>query len=261
MKNFYKRSISATMLLFLFAVAFIFKDQPYLQILISIVFFISLYEMNFLLKLKNIKFFFYWLLSGIIYFLYIFDFYTFKYFIYISVIFWIFLAPYYILKVKIFFNSIDFIYGLIILFSLLFSTIHLLNNNDFLFLITLIIVWVSDIFAYLAGKFYGKTKLAPNVSPGKTIEGIYGAFIANLIIILILSFVFDNSFIKLFLLSLIVLPLSVCGDLFESLLKRKANLKDSGNLIPGHGGVLDRIDGLCSTLPIVACMSLFGFVI
>lgn len=217
--------------------------------------------MSLLLMLKKIENFLYWFSTLILYIFFIFDIYIFNSIIVISALFWIFIAPYSVLKGKIFLNSMKFLYGLIILLGLFVSVSYLYANDKFLLLLSLIIVWVSDIFAYLTGKLYGKTKLAPKVSPGKSLEGIYGAFFANLLLVLVLSKFFDYSFIYLVLLSLVVIPLSIYGDLFESLLKRNAKIKDSGNLIPGHGGVLDRIDGLCSTIPVIAVMYLFGFAI
>ena len=217
--------------------------------------------MSLLLTLKKIENFLYWFSTLILYIFFIFDIYIFNSIIVISALFWIFIAPYSVLKGKIFLNSMKFLYGLIILLGLFVSVSYLYANDKFLLLLSLIIVWVSDIFAYLTGKLYGKTKLAPKVSPGKSLEGIYGAIFANLLLVLVLSKFFDYSFIYLVLLSSVVIPLSIYGDLFESLLKRNAKIKDSGNLIPGHGGVLDRIDGLCSTIPVIAVMYLFGFAI
>ena len=259
MNNFFKRSISALFLLSFFIFTFFSKNNSYFLILISIIFFISLYEMSSLLKLKLIEQFPYWLFTLFFYIFFILDFYTFSFVIFISTFFWIFIAPYSVYKARIFLKSINFLYGLIILFGLLISIHHLFDNDKFLLLISLIMVWVSDIFAYLTGKLYGKTKLAPNVSPGKTFEGIYGAIVANSLLNLIISIFFDYSFFALSLLTLLIVPLSIYGDLFESLLKRNANKKDSSSLIPGHGGVLDRIDGLCSTMPIIACINLLGF--
>lgn len=261
MSTFFMRFLSSLTLFFIFIITFFSNHAEYFLTLISIVFFISFYEMRSLLQFKNTEQFLYWLFTLILYIFFIFNLHSLNFMIFISALFWIFIAPYSVLKAKIFLKSTKFLYGSIILLGLLISISHLFNNDKFLLLISLIIVWVSDIFAYFFGKLYGKTKLAPKVSPGKTIEGVYGAIFANFLVALILSQVFDYSFLSLSLLSLIIIPLSIFGDLFESLLKREANLKDSGNLIPGHGGVLDRIDGLCSTLPVIACINLFGFTI
>ena len=114
------------------------------------------------------------------------------------------------------------------------------------------LVWVADIGAYFAGRKFGKHKLAPVLSPGKTREGFYGAMALTLIYSLLASvfyFQLDTTAIALTLLMTFVLTvLSVAGDLFESLLKRSAAVKDSGKILPGHGGVLDRIDSLTATM-------------
>lgn len=118
-------------------------------------------------------------------------------------------------------------------------------------------VWVADIAAYFAGKTFGKHKLAPAISPGKTWEGAIGAGIGVLAYGLTMREVFAIGGISLGLWALgllVVTAVSVVGDLFESLLKRQAGLKDSSHILPGHGGVLDRIDSLTSTLPTVALL-------
>lgn len=118
------------------------------------------------------------------------------------------------------------------------------------------VVWLADIAAYFSGRTFGKHKLAPAISPGKTWEGAIGAGIAVLVYGFLLSPNFPSAlpvnhgllFVGLVLLTAV----SIVGDLFESLLKRQAGLKDSSSILPGHGGVLDRIDSLTSTLPLVA---------
>lgn len=129
-------------------------------------------------------------------------------------------------------------------------------------LYSLIVVWAADSFAYLAGKRWGRVKLAPNISPGKTREGVYGALIGTAAIAAIggwLLHVRGATLLLLVLFSLIAAAFSVVGDLFESLLKRHAGVKDSGTLFPGHGGVCDRLDGVFAALPIFAlCKALLG---
>lgn len=118
------------------------------------------------------------------------------------------------------------------------------------------LVWVADIAAYFAGRRFGRRKLAPAISPGKTWEGAVGGGVMVLIYGFFLSSklpVALSGNLALLLVILVVLTaISILGDLFESLLKRQAGLKDSSNVLPGHGGVLDRIDSLTSTLPLVA---------
>jgi phosphatidate cytidylyltransferase len=113
-------------------------------------------------------------------------------------------------------------------------------------------IWISDTAAYFAGRSFGKHKLAVTISPGKTWEGVIGALIAVLIYALVWNYLTEEKFLSVFLVPLLLLlvVLGVIGDLFESLVKRHAGVKDSGNLLPGHGGILDRIDALTSTLPV-----------
>ncbi len=105
-------------------------------------------------------------------------------------------------------------------------------------------VALFDTAAYVAGKIAGRHKIAPRISPGKTWEGFCGGFLALLFAMLLLSHKENNTFIASFMLALIIACLALMGDLAESWLKRRANIKDSGSLLPGHGGLLDRIDGL-----------------
>ncbi len=118
------------------------------------------------------------------------------------------------------------------------------------------IVWLADIAAYFSGRRFGKHKLAPSISPGKTWEGAVGAGIAVLVYGFTLAprlpAALSGSYGMLLLVLLVLTAISIIGDLFESLLKRQAGLKDSSNVLPGHGGVLDRIDSLTSSLPMVA---------
>ena len=120
------------------------------------------------------------------------------------------------------------------------------------------LVWLADIAAYFSGRRFGRHKLAPQISPGKTWEGAAGAVVAVLAYGLALSSKMPPALgARLVLLGAVMVGLtaiSIVGDLFESHLKRQAGLKDSSNILPGHGGVLDRIDSLTSTLPLVACV-------
>ena len=117
-------------------------------------------------------------------------------------------------------------------------------------------VWVADTGAYFFGRTFGSHKLAPSISPGKTWEGAVGGGLT----VIVYGFVFSSklpavlsdSFVLLLSALILLTVISIMGDLFESLLKRQAGLKDSSNVLPGHGGVLDRIDSLTSTLPLVA---------
>ena len=122
-----------------------------------------------------------------------------------------------------------------------------------LLVIFFFIIWSADTGAYLAGRTWGKHKLAPAISPGKTIEGLVGGLVAALLIaalVGVLMWELSIAKILLWLLAIALVTLfSVAGDLFESIYKRRAGVKDSGKLLPGHGGVLDRIDSACAALP------------
>jgi len=123
-----------------------------------------------------------------------------------------------------------------------------------LVLFLFVLVWVADSGAYFAGRAFGRRKLAPMVSPGKTWAGAAGAFSGALACAWILHALelVSIPLPELILLCLLVTAISIGGDLFESLLKRQAGVKDSGSLLPGHGGVLDRIDSLISAAPVFA---------
>ena len=123
-----------------------------------------------------------------------------------------------------------------------------------LVLVLLATIWIADSAAYFAGKNFGKHKLAPSISPGKTWEGVAGALIGVTIFGAILYLVLGIKSIAIFPGLWLVTVLGVAGDLFESMIKRQMNLKDSGSLLPGHGGILDRIDGVIPSLPIAILM-------
>ena len=125
-------------------------------------------------------------------------------------------------------------------------------------LFTMGIVWAADIGAYFAGRKWGKHKLAPGLSPGKSWEGVAGGVVAVAIYAgagLWWLNIAQNAWTVFMLMSLLAALISVAGDLFESLLKREAGQKDSGTILPGHGGVLDRIDSITAAAPLVALVS------
>ena len=121
--------------------------------------------------------------------------------------------------------------------------------------VALAIVWAADSGAYFAGRHYGRRKLAPRISPNKTVEGLAGGLLCGLAVALAFAPLAGATLAQLpavALVALVAVAFSVVGDLFESLLKRHVGAKDSGDLIPGHGGILDRIDGVIAALPVFA---------
>jgi phosphatidate cytidylyltransferase len=158
--------------------------------------------------------------------------------------------------------------GWVVLVPTFLALVHLRNISPITLLAFMMLVWIADIAAYFAGHRFGHTKLAPSISPGKTREGLYGALGATTLFgVLWITFLpvhvpalvrdLPGSVAWMIAFVLALTLLSVVGDLFESALKRGAGLKDSGTLLPGHGGVLDRIDALTAVLPVaaLACMA------
>lgn len=132
--------------------------------------------------------------------------------------------------------------------------LHRLSNfGAYYILVLLLLIWIADIAAYFSGKKFGRHKLAPYVSPGKTWEGVAGAAIAVLLAAVVIGKAMHYSHTDLALFALLVLitiALSILGDLTESLFKRRVGMKDSSHLLPGHGGILDRIDSLMAAAPV-----------
>lgn len=148
--------------------------------------------------------------------------------------------------------------GLMGLFVLIpcWLAVNFIRNEDngiFVLLFLFVLIWGADIGAYFVGRKWGKHKLASLVSPGKTWEGLIGALIVTVIIVLGVLFTQNLPYSiwpVAILLSIVTVLSSILGDLFESMLKRNAGLKDSGHLLPGHGGILDRIDSLTAAAPV-----------
>jgi len=146
--------------------------------------------------------------------------------------------------------------GLLVILPPWLALVQLRQAGALTLLAIMAVVWLADIAAYVFGRRFGKHKLAPTISPGKTWEGALGAAGAVIIYGFVLSeqlpAVLGKNYALLLVVLVVVTAIGIIGDLFESLLKRQAGLKDSSNFLPGHGGVLDRIDSLTSTLPLVA---------
>ncbi len=179
-------------------------------------------------------------------------------FIYVNILIGSFLITIYLFFIYFTFDKfsledISKIFLAIIYIAIPFSIAQLFKNH--LLLSVFIIIWSSDTFAYLTGKYLGKHKLAEKISPKKTIEGVIGGMIGSVIVSYFLYqyFDFSSSFImlKFMALSIIIVIFGTLGDLLESRFKRIANVKDSGNVMPGHGGFLDRLDSFIFAIPFV----------
>lgn len=174
--------------------------------------------------------------------------------------FWLAVVPY-ILKnrIKIANNFVALLLGMVALIPLWAALVALQRFGPLYVFFAMGIIWLADTAAYFSGRAFGKRKLAQDISPGKTLEGAYGAVgIAVLYAVIFVSL--GQYFGTMSLTGLpmmivgfvLIVVLSIEGDLFESWLKRQRGKKDSGSLFPGHGGILDRIDSLTSTMPVVA---------
>jgi len=161
--------------------------------------------------------------------------------------------------------------GLIILLPMWMGFVQIKSypNSGYLIIFVMFIVWGADVGAYFAGRTFGKHKLAPNVSPGKTWEGVYGGIATTTLVAFIAGLMLQDTihmdltikqWVLLFAATFVVTAVSVVGDLVESMMKRHRGIKDSSNLLPGHGGVMDRIDSMTAALPVFAlALSILGW--
>jgi phosphatidate cytidylyltransferase len=147
---------------------------------------------------------------------------------------------------------VRWICGGLVLVPVFVAMLYLYSLSAEMLLFALVIVWAADVGAYFSGKLFGRVKLAPSISPGKTWEGVFG----GLVMVLILAFAFamysDIDPAVLLPFCVAVAAVSIVGDLTVSMFKRTAGVKDSGQLFPGHGGILDRIDSVSSAAPVFA---------
>lgn len=145
-----------------------------------------------------------------------------------------------------------------------FMHLKLEPHSSLLIVYVMFVVWGADTGAYFAGKQWGKSKLAPHVSPGKSWAGFWGGFVTTLLVATGFAlYVHHNlqpmdaaSITRLFIITVVTFVISVLGDLVESMMKRHRGIKDSSSLLPGHGGVLDRIDSMAAAVPVFAFMML-----
>ncbi|MFV0370016.1 MAG: phosphatidate cytidylyltransferase [Azonexus sp.] len=173
----------------------------------------------------------------------------------LAVVFWLFLVPVWLNRQWRLSSLSGLLVGAVVLLPTWLALVQLRALHPGVLLAVMALVWMADIAAYFAGRKFGRNKLAPSISPGKTQEGALGAFVGVMLYGLVIGHFLLAGKVPLtaWMLALVLATLvSIVGDLFESLLKRKAGIKDSSNVLPGHGGVLDRIDSLTSTLPLAA---------
>ncbi len=159
---------------------------------------------------------------------------------------WVFMFPTPIPRIA------GWICGALVLIPAYVAIIALYTLQPRLLLFVLVIVWAADIGAYFAGKQFGRVKLAPNISPGKTWEGVLGGLLLAAVLVLVGSRWLDTDLVVLLPFCLAVAIISIIGDLTVSMFKRDAGIKDSGRFFPGHGGVLDRIDSVTAAAPLFA---------
>lgn len=139
--------------------------------------------------------------------------------------------------------------GVLLIFSASLLDLHRQEQGSVYTMVLFFLIWIADIGAYVAGKNFGKNKLAIRISPGKTIEGLLGALIFTSVYGYIIAGYLEQNRIIFAAVFPLIAAISVIGDLFASLLKRQAGVKDSGFLLPGHGGFLDRFDSLIAATP------------
>jgi len=181
----------------------------------------------------------------------------------ISTIFWLIIVP-----LDMYFKNISsnhkfkIFYGYFLISPMIIISAAIFIEQRWALFWLFVFIWIADIGAYFFGKLFGKTKLVETISPGKTVEGALGGLFTNLLLVSFFIFwtiyydaeIYVRYVILAFIAVIAITALSVIGDIYESFLKRQAGVKDSGRLIPGHGGLLDRLDGFCPTIPLCFMM-------
>jgi phosphatidate cytidylyltransferase len=175
----------------------------------------------------------------------------------ISVAFWLLIAPFVLWgSWRVSLSAITgFATGWVLIVPTWAAMVALQSIDPWLLFAAMGLVWIADIAAYFAGRAWGRHKLAPSISPGKTWEGVAGALAGVTLYGIIATHIagyIPPAWLPWLLLLVALTAISIMGDLFESLVKRQAGVKDSGNILPGHGGLLDRLDSQTSTLPLAA---------
>ncbi len=256
MRNFLKRSFSGIIFVVIFISAILFSKESYIG-LITVCGFLCIWEFSRMIKLKNYASYVFF---AILMFLVIKrqESYAITLVLIITLVSSSFLIYQLFAKQIIGFSTDRVKLGVAIryvIFSICFLVLLPFYDNSFhpyLIISILSLIWVNDSFAFLVGKNFGKNKLFPSVSPKKTIEGFIGGLVFSLIAAMLISkFNLDFSMLNWMIIAVIVSVIGTIGDLVESKFKRQANIKDSGNIMPGHGGLLDRLDSLMFAAPFV----------
>jgi phosphatidate cytidylyltransferase len=263
MFELFKRSLTAALMLLFFIVIFFYGNNTIIILTIYTFTVLAFYEWLYMHAKSIIKVLLFSLILFVIHYLNIFN----MYFISLSsIIFWIFLLSFMFFnpdRLKNILRKNHTLIGFVICTSFF---IHLLNlypstnifesennllDNKIYFLMLIFFISSIDISAYIFGKFFGKYKIVPNISPNKTTEGYLGAYISTLLLFFVFFYV--NQMIwtmtDLFFLNIFIL-LAFSGDLFISFVKRVHKIKDTSNILPGHGGLLDRLDSYLPSLPL-----------
>ena len=271
-----KRIMSSIFMLSIFLTTFFFLDLIFFELLVFIIGGFLLFELSKILKLRGINLILFWIISltpvitdFISSLTYYSSFFTHPFFqsalpligdiqnlflwvIPASLIFWLIIVPVDFLTNKISSNYIvKIFYGLFLVTPLLVTIVFIFRENRDLLFIIILMIWIADIGAYFTGKKFGTIKLVKNISPGKTLEGLIGGFLFNMVFVIFLYLLESINLVEGLVLSLFITALSFYGDIYESFLKRKAGVKDSSSMIPGHGGFLDRLDSFCPTIPLL----------
>lgn len=153
------------------------------------------------------------------------------------------------------FSFTNFWIGLILISTFCLTCFQFVNGSRLFLLIAIFNVAIFDSGAYIIGKNFGKNSFLPELSPNKTIEGLIGGLASSIVFVTLLCILIEEVSLKASIALMLSIPFALCGDYFFSFLKRKANIKDTGSILPGHGGLLDRVDSHLAAIPMTAFFS------
>jgi phosphatidate cytidylyltransferase len=256
MRHLLKRSLSGIIYVLIFISAILLSKESYI-VLITICGFLCIWEFTKMISLKNYAAYIFY---AFVLFLMIQrqDSYATLLVLAVTLLSSLFLVYQLFAKKQITFSNDRSKLGVTIryvIFSMCFLVLLPFHKNSFhpyLMISILSIIWINDSFAFLVGKNFGSRKLFPSVSPRKTVEGFLGGLTFSLLAAFLISRLnFDFSVLNWLIIGLIVSVVGTIGDLVESKFKRQAKIKDSGTIMPGHGGILDRLDSLLFAAPFV----------